>query len=129
MMFSELNTNPQKRETGDCVVRSISVVTDKDWDDVYLDLLLKGFQMKEMPSQNNVWGAYLHDLGFTRHIIPDTCPECYTINDFAKDHPQGRYVVGTGTHATAIIDGIIYDTWNCGEEIPMYYFTKEADNG
>lgn len=124
-MYSELNINPQKKQTGDCVVRAIGIVTDKDWDDVYLDLAIKGFQMKEMPSINNVWIAYLHDLGFSRHIIPDTCPDCYLVQDFVRDHPQGRFIVGTGSHVVAVIDGVAYDTWNSLEEPIIMYFEKE----
>lgn len=125
MMFSELNINPLRKNTGDCVIRAIGTVTDRDWDDTYLDLTVKGFDMKEMPSMNNVWGAYLRDMGFSRHIIPDTCPDCYTVEDFTKDHPRGRYILGTGTHVIAVIDGNYYDTWESGEEIPIYYFEKE----
>lgn len=125
MMFSELNINPLRKNTGDCVIRAIGTVTDRDWDDTYLDLTVKGFEMKEMPSMNNVWGAYLRDMGFTRHIIPDTCPDCYTVGDFVKDHPRGRYVLGTGTHAIALIDGTVYDTFDSTEEIPIFYFEKE----
>lgn len=125
-MYSELNINPSRKLTGDCVIRAIGTVTDTEWDDIYLDLLTKGFQMKEMPSQNNVWGAYLHDIGFTRHIIPDTCPDCYTVEDFTRDHPTGRYILGTGTHVIAVIDGVYYDTWDSGTEIPIYYFQKES---
>lgn len=125
MMFSELNINPLRKNTGDCVIRAIGTVTDRDWDDTYLDLTVKGFDMKEMPSMNNVWGAYLRDMGFSRHIIPDTCPDCYTVEDFTKDHPRGRYILGTGTHVIAVIDGNYYDTWPSGDEIPIYYFKKE----
>ena len=125
-MYSELNINPLRKNTGDCVVRAIGTVTDRDWDDVYLDLVVKGFQMKEMPSLNSVWGSYLKDLGFKRYIIPDTCDiECYTVEDFSRDHPTGRYILGTGTHVIAVIDGVYYDTWPSGEEIPIYYFAKE----
>lgn len=125
MMFSELNINPLRKNTGDCVVRAIGTVTDRDWDDTYLDLAVKGFFLKEMPSLNSVWGAYLRDLGYTRHIIPDTCPDCYTVGDFVKDHPRGRYVLGTGTHAIALIDGTVFDTFDSTEEIPIFYFEKE----
>lgn len=128
-MYIELNINPDRKQTGDCVIRSIGAVIDKEWDDVFLDLMAKSFQMKEMPSQNNVWGSYLHDLGFKKHVIPDSCPDCYTVNDFTRDHPQGRYVVGTGSHAVAVIDGNHYDVWDSGEEIPVYYFEKESING
>lgn len=52
-------------------------------------------------------------------------PDCYNVKDFAQDHPKGRYVVGTGTHVIAVIDGNYYDTWDSGEEIPVYYWEKE----
>ena len=101
-------------------------MADKDWDDVYLDLALKkGFVMKQMPSENNVWGSYLHDLGFKRHVIEDTCPDCYTVRDFVRDHPQGRFVLGTGTHAIGVVDGTYFDTTDTGDEVPQYYFEKE----
>lgn len=124
-MYSELNINPEKKQTGDCVIRAIGTVIDKEWDDTFLELMAKAFQMKEMPSQNNAWGAYLHDLGFKRYVIEDTCPDCYNVKDFANDHPKGRYVVGTGTHVIAVIDGNYYDTWDSGEEVPVYYWQKE----
>ena len=127
-MYSELNINPQKKQTGDCVIRAIGTATDTEWDYVFLDLMVKAFQMKEMPSQNNVWGAYLRDKGFTRHIIEDTCLDGYTVNDFTLDHPKGRYILGTGSHVIAVIDGNHYDVWDSGEEIPLYYFTKEVND-
>ena len=34
-----------------------------------------------------------------------------TLNQFVKDHPQGRYIVTTHGHALAIIDGIVHDTF------------------
>ena len=54
--------------------------------------------MGDMPSSNAVWGSYLYDHGFRRQIIPNECPECYTIADFCLDHPFGLYVLATGTH-------------------------------
>ncbi len=56
--------------------------------------------------------------------VPDTCPHCYTIRDFAYDHPFGTYLVGTGKHVVTIIDGNYYDTWDSGGEIPIYYWKK-----
>lgn len=127
-MFIEMNVNPSNKRTGDCVVRAISVTQDQEWDDVYLGIVLKGYEMKEMPSENAVWGHYLHDKGYSRHIIPDKCPNCYTIKDFVKDHPNGTYVLGTGKHAVACKNGAYYDTWDSGEEIPIYYWKKETND-
>lgn len=125
MGYVEYNPNPKRKTVGDCVIRAICAATDNDWDTVFMELMLKGYDMKEIPIANNVWGSYLHDLGFSKEVVPDTCPECYTMLDFINDHPEGTYVVGTGSHAIAVIDGDYYDTWDSGEEIPMYYWRKE----
>lgn len=125
MSYITINPNPLKKQTGDCVIRAISIAEDKEWDEVFMDLMMKSYFMKEMPTQNNVWGSYLKDIGYTRHIIPDTCPDCYTIQDFAKDNPKGTFILATGTHATIVKDGQLMDTWNSLSEVPVYYFKKE----
>lgn len=124
-MFVKYNINPLKNRTGDCTVRAIATVMNKDWDYVYLGLCAQGFVMKEMPSDNDVWRAYLKSQNFTFHSIPDTCPDCYTVEDFCYDHPYGEYILGTGTHVIAVIDGNWYDTWNSGSESPIWYWKKE----
>lgn len=126
-MMKYYNPNPQKKNVGDCVIRAISKALNIAWDDVYVGLCVYGFSMCDMPSSNAVWGAYLQDNGFERHILPNICPNCYSIADFAADNPIGRYIVATGTHAVAVIDGIIWDSWNSENETPIYYFVKEVD--
>ena len=81
--------------------------------------------MHDMPSSDAVWGEYLRLNGFTKHILPNTCPNCYTINQFTKDYPNGMYVVATGTHVVAVVDGDFYDTSNSGNEMIIYYWKKE----
>ena len=78
-----------------------------------------------MPSSNAVWGAYLRHQSFRRYIIPNECPDCYTVSDFCCDYPKGVYVLATGTHVVTVIDGEYYDTWDSGNEVPIYYFKKE----
>lgn len=125
MNYEYFNPNPKQKLVGDCVIRAIAKATGRDWEDVYLDVMQKGFEMKDMPSSNAVWGAYLYEIGFRRNIIPNTCPDCYTIKDFCHDYHMGIYILATGTHVVAVIDGTYYDTWDSGEEIPIYYFRKE----
>ena len=124
-MFVEANANPYKKSVGDCVIRAISVAENKEWDDIFLELMLKSYTMKDIPSSNEVWGSYLKDIGYSRYIIPNTCPDCYTIMDFAADNPVGTYILATGTHVVAVIDGNYIDTWDSGNEVPIYYFEKE----
>lgn len=123
-MYIYTNINPASAIVGDCVVRAIAFATDSDWDSVYLGLCLQGYLMKDMPNANNVWGVYLRTRGFERHIIPNTCPDCYTVRDFCTDNPIGVFVLATGSHVIAIVDGNYYDTWDSGNEVPIYFWSK-----
>lgn len=120
------NPNPQNKLVGDCVIRAISKLTDKSWEDTYMDVVLQGYMMHDMPSANHVWGTYLHEHGFKRNVIPDTCPDCYTVIDFCAEHPTGKYMLATGSHVIAIENGDYYDTWDSGSELPVDYWQKEV---
>lgn len=127
MAWIVYNANPIGRQVGDCTVRAISKVTNQDWEQAYSGMALEGFVMADMPSANHVWGAYLKRHGFTRHIIPDTCPDCYTVNDFCRDHPHGMFLLALSGHVVAVQDGDFYDTWDSGNEIPIYYWERKED--
>lgn len=124
-MYSYFNPNPRSRRVGDCVIRAISKALNQPWEDTYIDLTIQGYLMGDLLSSNAVWGAYLKSKGFTRDIVSNNCPECYTINDFCEEYPQGIYIIGTGTHAVCVIDGTIFDTWQSGDETPIYFYRKE----
>ena len=123
-LYRYFNPNPLKKETGDCTVRAICAATDRKWDDVFYELCMKGMEICEMPSANNTWGAYLQDNGYKYYSIPDRCPFCYTIDQFCYDHPKGIFILGTGTHVVCVKDGVIWDTWDSGSKVPLYYFYK-----
>lgn len=124
MSFKYYNKNPENLQTDDCVVRAIALFLDDTWENVYTDLTMQGYNMHAMPSSNNVWGAYLKNNGFKRTVVPDMCPFCYTIKHFTEDHPKGTFLVGTGSHVVTVIDGNYYDTWDSGNEIVIYYWSK-----
>lgn len=125
MAWKQYNANPIGKQVGDCTVRAISKATDQPWEDAYSGIALQGFLLADMPSANNVWGAYLKRKGFRRRMIPDECPDCYTVEDFCRDHPTGTYIVALHGHVIAVQDGDYYDTWQSGKETPLYYFERE----
>ena len=125
MSYIPFNPNPIRNSVGDCVIRAISKVTNQDWDTTYLGIALQGYIVKDMPSSNMVWGGYLYSKGFNRYVIPNTCPDCYTVKDFCEDNPRGTFLLATGTHVVSVIDGNYYDTWDSGDEVPIYYWRKE----
>ena len=119
------NPNPEGKHTGDCVIRAICAVTAQDWGTTYTGAALQGYVLSDMPSGNYVWGAYLRSKGFKRAIIPNECPDCYTVGDFAAEHPRGRFVLGCGDPAVAVINGDVWDTYDSTDKIPIYYFYKD----
>jgi len=101
MAFQFYNPNPKGRFVGDCTIRAICKLTNQDWDHVYAATSFQEFLAKDMPSGNATWGAYLARLGYIRKFIPDSY--------------LGRYTVKGGDY---------YDTWDSGNEMPSYYWTK-----
>jgi len=126
-MWIEFNPNPTGRRVGDCAVRAVAKALGVDWETAYAMIANNGFQMGDMPSSNSVWGAVLRQNGFYRQSLPDSCPDCYTAEDFSRDNPKGVFVLGFGTHVATIVDGNIYDAWDSSKEIPQYvWFKKEG---
>lgn len=125
MAYIPFNNNPLGKNTGDCVIRAISVAEKLSWDDVFWKLAQKAFEMGDVITSNSVWGSLLKDMGYRRYVIPNTCQDCYSVRDFANEHPNGVYVLGTGTHAVAVVSGNYYDAWQSGSETPTVYYRKE----
>lgn len=124
-MYIFRNPNPNGSYVGDCVIRAIAIASNKSWYDTYVDLCLQGLLMYDMPSSNRVWNEFLKTEGYKRYIIPSNCPGCYTVRDFCEEHPNGTYILGTGSHTICCRDGNYFDTWDSGDESPIWYWTKE----
>ena len=124
-MFKFYNPNPIVARVGDCVIRAICKATNKKWEEVYNDLCDFGFNMADMPSANSVWGAYLRYLGFNRYVVSTEYPDSYTVYDFAEDNKNGTYILALSGHVVCVQDGDYYDTWDSGDEVPIYYWCKE----
>lgn len=126
-MWLQYNNNPTGRNVGDCAVRAVSAALNIDWERAFALIAEAAFLMGDMPSSNSVWGAVLRKEGFRRYAVPNTCPSCYTAEDFCRDHPRGVYVLGFGSHVATVRDGTILDSWDSSREIPQYYWTKEKE--
>lgn len=121
-MWVKCNPNPLGKQTSDCVVRAIAIATNRSWRQVYRDLCDLGEIEAEMPNSNYLWGLYLKELGFEQFLLPESCPQCITVQAFCERYPQGTYIIGTGTHAVCIINGNAYDSWNSLGESPSYFW-------
>lgn len=124
-MWKEFLNNPCGRRVGDCAVRAISKALDVDWDTSYCLLAVGGFILCDMPSSNGVISAVLKAHGFIRKVLPFSCPDCYTAEDFSKEYNKGTYILGFGDHVAAVVDGVIWDAWDSSNEIPQYFYLKK----
>lgn len=119
------NPNHSASKKNDCVVRSISKALNKRWTRVYDELSSLGRRLGDWGCYFTVWGPYLRDYGFKKYTVPNYCPDCYTIADFARDNPAGSFLLATESHLVAVVDGDIYDAWDSSNEVPIFYLTKE----
>lgn len=124
MAYEYYNPNPVGRNVGDCSVRAISKALGTDWETAYIKIMINGFSMGDVISSDSVWGSVLRQHGFYREAIPNACPDCFTAEDFLKEHPEGTYVFAFGGHVATAVDGVLYDAWNSSHEIPQFVWYK-----
>ena len=126
MSYVYTNPNPCNRLVGDCAVRAVAIALGLTWQDAFLKIVTEAYGQCDVMSSDAVWGAVLQHHGFTREIIPNTCPPCYTAERFCEDNPKGVYVLGFGGHTATVIDGNLMDAWDSSNEIPIYVWHREA---
>lgn len=127
--WKNYNANPRRRRTGDCAIRAICTALDMDWDSAYVGVAYTGFLEADMPSANSVWRKYLKRMGFRKQFVDDHELQYYSVENFCEDHPRGTYILALDGHVVAVIDGYYYDTWDSGEEEPIYYWIIKDGEG
>jgi hypothetical protein len=131
-----------KGNAGDCVTRSIAIVTGKPYKEVYdaLNELAKIERKstkrtpKKSSARNGVfrktYDKYLKSLGYTWTPTMHIGSGC-KIHLRKKELPKGRLIVSVSKHLTAVIDGILHDTWDCsreGNRCVYGYYKKEIED-
>ena len=124
-MWEFYEPNPVRTGAIDCATRAISKALDISWEKAYVILSVNGFLMGNDPASDEIWGSVLRQHGFKRYIVTDYCPDCYTVEDFCKDHPRGTYVVKSENHVATIRNGTLYDSWPSQDKIVQFFWTRE----
>ncbi len=108
----------------DCAVRSISIVAELPYQEVYnainhLSKLERTGKRKKGKSNSRTGvyrttvDRYMKELGYTWHPTMFIGSGC-KVHLKEGELPQGRLLVCVSRHYTAVIDGIIHDTHYCG---------------
>ena len=127
MAWIMYNPNPCGVRVGDCAVRAVAKAFGDNWDTAFARIALEGFLMGDMPSSDAVWGNVLLRKGFRRAAIVGMCQDCYTAEDFCRDHPEGTFVLAFGGHVATVVDGNLFDSWDSSKEVPVYYYMEEKN--
>lgn len=125
-MWIEYNPNPCGNRTDDCAVRAIAKALDMTWEEAFIVLCIRAFEVAKMPSTDSVWGDVLRQNGFIRESVPDACVDCYTAEDFCNEFFKGTYVLGFGGHVATVENGCLYDAWDSSRESPQFFWYKEV---
>lgn len=128
--YQPYNPNPYhkkgtKATHGDCVIRAICKAANLDWFDVYDMLCKRGRELGDFGDRITVYPTVLKDLGFIEVSVKrEKGKKAMTVESFIKEHPTGTYILRLAHHATAIVEGVCYDTWYPQTDTVYRYFEK-----
>lgn len=127
-----------KGTTGDCVCRAIAIATEKPYREIY-DLINEFSKSERIGKRktgksNARTGVYkrtiekvMDHLGWKWTPTMGIGTGC-TIHLKEDELPKGRLVCSLSKHCTAVIDGVLNDTYDCsrdGTRCVYGYFTKK----
>lgn len=122
-LYQQHNLNPRERKRDDCVVRAIALATDKSWLQVFDGLVEMARKNFEMPSSKSVYETLLKQYGWTKHPMPKIGNRRVQLGNLEV---TGRCVATVSGHMTVIIDGTVYDIWDCREKCVGNYWTRQT---
>jgi hypothetical protein len=140
-----------KGKGGDCVTRAVAIASGLDYKEAY-DALAKGnasqrkskhdkgtrrkTALRGIDTKRKWFKDYMASLGFVWVPTMQIGEGC-AVHLCQEELPSGRLVVAVSRHYTAMIDGVIHDTYNPqrtwsrpdkGEELSSNEFRTESNN-
>ncbi len=131
-----------KGYAGDCVTRSIAIVTGVPYKEIYdtLNILSETertgkLKKKKSNARNGVYRTtydkYLKSLGYKWVATMHIGSGCQ-VHLREDELPMGRLVVRVSKHVTAVIDGVLHDNMDCSREgnrcVYGYYIKENANS-
>lgn len=118
-----------KGQTGDCVCRSICIVTGKPYDEVYQALAEGNFTQRKskhskkgkrtaangINTKRKWFNEYMLSLGFK--WVPTMFVGIGCKMHLKKEElPTGKIICNVSKHFVAVVDGVINDIYDCSRE-------------
>lgn len=124
--YYQPNKKDLKDTYGDCAIRSLTKALNKEWLEVFDELLPYARELQCMPNGKPSYEAYLKDNGFVyKGISNKKGSKRPTVQSFTQEHKEGVYVLRVAHHLVAVSEGYFWDTWDSGGKSLYGYWVKE----
>lgn len=129
-VYYQPNKKDLKDIYGDCTVRALSKVFGCSWVEAFDKMIpycreYQSCNIFNFPIATRK--MIFEDLGFTYHGVSNKRgSKRPTIDEFAKEHPEGTFILNVANHVVACVDGKYYDTWDSGYKSLYGYFEKRG---
>jgi hypothetical protein len=112
-----------KGSAGDCVARAVAIASERPYGEIYASLSaieggrIKRGKQRAASARNGIgvrreaYKRFMRELGFQWVPTMQIGSGC-KVHLRADELPDGRLVVHTSRHSTAVIDGVIHDTYD-----------------
>lgn len=114
--YEKFNINPKNHLAGDCVVRALAKSSGLSWDDVFDELYCIAKKQKRMLNEPNVYTKFLENHGYVqfKNVHPKKGESRTLVKQLIAKNPEDNWVITIANHVTTGINGVLYDTWDCG---------------
>lgn len=113
MDYVKFNNHPKRLNTSDCVVRAVSKAFNRDYLETRRELNRTKRELN-FQSYKDTKFLYKYLENYERIILKAVKGKPRVKGyDFTKMYPEGTFILKMAGHITVMIDGVIYDSWDC----------------
>jgi hypothetical protein len=113
---------PVRWDRTDCAVRALTKLENMSWLEAFTHLTTEAIDQYMMPNDDKLLGIVYKKLGYTRHTFGGG--RRLRIDEFAKKHPKGKFMINLPGHVCALVNGKVYDTWDCSDRCICSWWEK-----
>lgn len=125
-VFTYFNANPYNKNTNDCVIRAVCCATEREWDDVLMDMTKCALKHKLMVNDPDLYPIYLKEIGWVKQKQPRKVDGKKYHGYEWIPHYKGMAIIHIGDHHMAFVnDGKLWDTWDSSGGIVGVYWTPK----
>lgn len=125
--YKNYNANPKGRKTSDCVIRALTMASGKPYETILQELTAISLKTGYFLNDKHNYEKWLESNGFTKMKQPrDVYGYKYTISQIRLLCNASSIVISCAHHLTCVKDGVLIDTWNCGNKTIGNYYVKRG---